>query len=158
MIFGGGGGSWTRVPTGHDEDVYMLVPSSSVFRHPRCQWTGMFQTMHPAISQNSECKKSCQGTDWRRFCLSTRSGKATWRDYAANAYSSFAVIVLTGDLRGQRSSSACNQPTTFAGRIRNTPKCCSIYNISGYTNFFKYRSIVSSLLFNANGDTLYQMI
>ena len=37
---GGGGGSRTRVPTRHDEDVYMLVPSSIVFRPPFRQWTG----------------------------------------------------------------------------------------------------------------------
>ena len=37
---GGGGGSRTRVPTRHDEDIYMLVPSSIVFRPPFRQWTG----------------------------------------------------------------------------------------------------------------------
>ncbi len=122
---GGGGGSRTRVPTRHDEDVYMLVPSSIVFRPPFRQWTGNPSEQalfHLAKTPNAG--SSCQGTQWRRLHLSTRSGAATWRDYAANAYSSFAVIVLTGDLRGQRSSSACNQPTTFAGRIRNTPRYC----------------------------------
>ena len=120
---GGGGGSRTRVPTRHDEDIYMLVPSSIVFRPPVRQWTGNPSEQAllnlgniPNAGNNTQC------AEWRRLHLSTRSGAATWREnYAANAYSSFAVIVLTGDLRGQRSSSACNQPTTFAGRIRNTP-------------------------------------
>ena len=40
MISGGGGGSRTRVPTRIDEDIYMLVPSSLVFRPPFRQWTG----------------------------------------------------------------------------------------------------------------------
>ena len=95
---GGGGGSRTRVPTRHDEDVYMLVPSSIVFRPPFRQWTG--NPSEQALFDLAKIPNAgnlCQGAGWRRLHLSTRSGAATWRDYAANAYSSFAVIVLTGD-------------------------------------------------------------
>ena len=98
VIFGGGGGSRTRVPTRHDEDVYMLVPSSIVFRPPFRQWTG--NPSEQALFDLAKIPNAgnlCQGAGWRRLHLSTRSGAATWRDYAANAYSSFAVIVLTGD-------------------------------------------------------------
>ena len=119
---GGGGGSRTRVPTRIDEDIYMLVPSSIVFRLPFRQWTGnpSEQALFNLV-QTPNAGSPDQGTGWRRLYLSTQSGTATWRDYAARANSSFAFIVLTGDLRGQRSSSACNQPNSFAGRIRNTP-------------------------------------
>ena len=95
---GGGGGSRTRVPTRHSEDIYMLVPSSTVYRPSECQWTGVLSGLCTLKSRSRpNAGVSRQGTDWRRLYLSTRSGTATWRDYAANAYSSFAVIVLTGD-------------------------------------------------------------
>ena len=61
---GGGGGSRTRVPTRHDEDVYMLVPSSIVFRPPFRQWTG--NPSEQALFDLTEIPSagnSCQGAD-----------------------------------------------------------------------------------------------
>ena len=98
VSIGGGGGSRTRVPTRIDEDIYMLVPSSLVFRPPFRQWTGdPSEQAFFNLAQTPNAGSPGQSAGWRRLYLSTRSGTATWRDYAARANSSFAFIVLTGD-------------------------------------------------------------
>ena len=54
-----------------------------------------------------------------RMLYDTRIALASFRqrmwpsNYAANAYCSFAIIVLIDVLRGQRSSSTCNPPRTL---------------------------------------------
>ena len=108
--------------TEYGEDLYTLVPFLIAYRPLFRQWTGNpSEQVFFDLAENPNTGTLSQGINTRRLYLSTRSGTATWRDYAARANSSFAVIVLTGDLRGQRSSSACNQPKSGAGRIRNTP-------------------------------------
>jgi len=64
----------------------------------------------------ARCQRSLQQTRVfydAQLCLTLISKWTRLSNYAANAYSSFAIIVLTDVLRGQRSSSTCNPPRTL---------------------------------------------